>query len=228
MALEDLTGGSKYTSDLVVTNPTGSDSKSDGDGHLRGIKNAIANTWANITGAVTATHTELNLMDGVTATTAEINNLAGSTTGTVLTTGDEGTGNGIDADTVDGNEAAALLDRANHTGTQTLSTVSDAGTLAGVNSVSNNDIDWTFSNWSETYSSGQTALASGIYWILGAGSSQSVTVEVYQHNSTSWVELGTFASGDTPIFAVSAGGANQVRINNAAGADRTLYGFKFA
>lgn len=37
----------------------------------------------------------------------------------------DGAGSGIDADTVDGNEASVLLDRANHTGTQTASTISD-------------------------------------------------------------------------------------------------------
>jgi hypothetical protein len=36
-----------------------------------------------------------------------------------------GTGNGLDADTVDGQHAADLLARANHTGTQTASTISD-------------------------------------------------------------------------------------------------------
>jgi len=51
----------------------------------------------------------------------------------------DGTGSGLDADTVDGNEAAALLARANHTGTQTLSTISDAGTLAGLNDLSTFD-----------------------------------------------------------------------------------------
>lgn len=40
----------------------------------------------------------------------------------------DGTGSGLDADTVDGNEAAALLARANHTGTQAASTISDFDT----------------------------------------------------------------------------------------------------
>lgn len=51
----------------------------------------------------------------------------------------DGTGSGLDADTVDGSEAAALLARANHTGTQTLSTISDAGTLAGLDDLSTFD-----------------------------------------------------------------------------------------
>jgi hypothetical protein len=39
-----------------------------------------------------------------------------------------GTGNGLDADTVDGQHASALLARANHTGTQTAATISDFDT----------------------------------------------------------------------------------------------------
>ena len=59
MALEDLTG-TKYVDSLVITNPEGTDVRHEGDDHLRGIKNVIKKTWANITGAVTATHTDLD------------------------------------------------------------------------------------------------------------------------------------------------------------------------
>ena len=43
------------------------------------VKSAVKATFPNITGAVTATHTELNLIDGVTATTAELNYVDGVT-----------------------------------------------------------------------------------------------------------------------------------------------------
>lgn len=49
----------------------------------------------------------------------------------ILTVADEGTGNGLDADTVDTYEASALLDRTNHTGIQTASTISDFDTEVG-------------------------------------------------------------------------------------------------
>ncbi len=49
-------------------------------------------------------------------------------------TSNDGTGSGLDADTVDGNEATALLARANHTGTQTASTISDFDTEVSNNS----------------------------------------------------------------------------------------------
>lgn len=63
MALETGT----YISDLVATNPTSSDAKSQGDDHLRLIKSTLLATFPNVTGAVTPTHTELNYVDGVTS-----------------------------------------------------------------------------------------------------------------------------------------------------------------
>jgi len=63
MALESTT----YINGLVATNPTGTDPKSQGDDHIRLVKSAIKNTFPNITGEVTATHTELNYTDGVTS-----------------------------------------------------------------------------------------------------------------------------------------------------------------
>lgn len=74
MGLETAT----YISDLVSTNPLGSDSKNQGDEHIRLLKSTIKATFPNVSGAVTATHTELNIIDGVTATTAEINYLSGA------------------------------------------------------------------------------------------------------------------------------------------------------
>ena len=80
MSLEDLTGISTYLDALVETNPVGAtDSKAQGDDHIRGIKNVLKNTFPSLTGAVTATAAELNILDGVTATTAELNILDGVT-----------------------------------------------------------------------------------------------------------------------------------------------------
>lgn len=53
---------------LNAANPVGAtDRKSAGDEHIRGIKTAILYTFPGVTGAVTATHTELNYTDGVTS-----------------------------------------------------------------------------------------------------------------------------------------------------------------
>lgn len=62
MALE--TGS--YISALVSTNPTGSDAKSSGDDHIRFIKAKLLETFPNVTGAVTASHTQLNFLNGGT------------------------------------------------------------------------------------------------------------------------------------------------------------------
>lgn len=56
MALETGT----YISDLVATNPTSGDPKSQGDDHLRLIKSTVKASFPNVSGAVTATHTQLN------------------------------------------------------------------------------------------------------------------------------------------------------------------------
>ena len=78
MGLETAT----YINQLVDTNPTGTDPKSQGDNHLRLIKSTLQNTFPNITGEVTATQAELNILDGVTATAAELNVLDGITAST--------------------------------------------------------------------------------------------------------------------------------------------------
>ena len=63
MALEDLTG-TKYIDDLVATNPAAGDNVSEGDDHIRGIKNVLKTTFPNIDGAVTPTKTtRFNLLD---------------------------------------------------------------------------------------------------------------------------------------------------------------------
>ena len=89
MALESAS----YISQLVATYPLGSDSKSQGDDHLRLIKNVLKTQFGslgetavtttaeeiNILDGATVTTEELNILDGVTATTAEINYLSGVT-----------------------------------------------------------------------------------------------------------------------------------------------------
>ena len=66
MALEDLTG-TKYIDDLNSSNPALGDNVSEGDDHIRGIKNVLKLSFPGIDGAVNSTDTELNLLDGITA-----------------------------------------------------------------------------------------------------------------------------------------------------------------
>lgn len=78
MGLESAT----YISDLVATNPTSTDPKSEGDNHLRLIKSTIKTTFPNINGAVNATPAQLNTLVGLTSSTAELNILDGVTAST--------------------------------------------------------------------------------------------------------------------------------------------------
>ena len=71
-----------YISDLNSSNPVAGDPVNEGDDHLRLIKATVKASFPSVTGAVTATHTELNLIDGVTATTTELNYLDVTTLGT--------------------------------------------------------------------------------------------------------------------------------------------------
>jgi len=67
MTLEDLTGSSKYISDLDNANPAGIDPKSQGDDHVRGIKNVLKNTFPNVNAAVSPSDEELNYSVGATS-----------------------------------------------------------------------------------------------------------------------------------------------------------------
>jgi hypothetical protein len=71
-----------YISDLNSSNPAAGDAVNEGDDHIRLLKSTIKASFPSITGAVSATHTELNLIDGVTATTTELNYVDVTTLGT--------------------------------------------------------------------------------------------------------------------------------------------------
>jgi len=71
-----------YIDSLNTSNPGATDSVAQGDDHIRLLKSTIKNSFPNITGAMTATHTELNLLDGCTANTTELNYVDVATLGT--------------------------------------------------------------------------------------------------------------------------------------------------
>lgn len=76
MGLETAT----YIHQLDPNNPVGgSDPKSQGDDHFHVIKETLQNTFPNVEGEVSASHTELNILDGATLSTAELNKLDGFT-----------------------------------------------------------------------------------------------------------------------------------------------------
>lgn len=62
MPLESVT----HISDLNVSNPPGTDTKAQGDDHIRNIKNALRTDFPNINGVVNATLAQLNALAGAT------------------------------------------------------------------------------------------------------------------------------------------------------------------
>lgn len=75
MALETGT----HIDDLVPSNPASTDGLAQADDHIRLLKATIKATFPSVTGAITATHSELSKLAGLTATTAELNALGGLT-----------------------------------------------------------------------------------------------------------------------------------------------------
>jgi hypothetical protein len=61
MPLETITGPDAYVDDLNSDWPLGPDDASGGDNHLRGIKNVLLNTFPNVSGPITRTHTQLSV-----------------------------------------------------------------------------------------------------------------------------------------------------------------------
>ena len=117
MALETGT----YLDDLVITNPTGTDAKSEGDNHLRLIKTLLKATFPNMNQAITANVQAilkaadyaaiLTLLGIETAATSD--QTAAEILTALLTV--DGTGTLLDADLLDGNEATAFATAAQGT-----------------------------------------------------------------------------------------------------------------
>jgi hypothetical protein len=63
MTIESAT----YINGLTSTNPAAGDIVSEGDDHIRLLKSTIKATFPNVSGAISATHTELNYVAGATS-----------------------------------------------------------------------------------------------------------------------------------------------------------------
>ena len=88
MALEAAT----HIHELNAANPASTDALAQADDHFRLIKGTLKATFPNVTGAITATHTQIDAaatqaatLSGVTATSAELNVLDGISTGLTST-----------------------------------------------------------------------------------------------------------------------------------------------
>ncbi len=74
-----------YISQLNASLPAGADAKAEGDNHLRLIKAVLVGSFPNVSGAVTATHTEINYLVGVTSGIQTQINAKGAITGQAWT-----------------------------------------------------------------------------------------------------------------------------------------------
>ena len=73
MGLESMTGSDVYITEFNAANPTAGDKKSEGDDHIRGVKQVLQNTLPKLSGQASMTHQELNKLAGLSATAAELN-----------------------------------------------------------------------------------------------------------------------------------------------------------
>ena len=53
-----------YIDGLVISNPAGTDDRSQGDDHIRLVKSVLKNTFPNITGPITLTQAQINAIQG--------------------------------------------------------------------------------------------------------------------------------------------------------------------
>jgi len=100
---------------------------------------------------------------------------------TVWHSGNDGAASGLDADLLDGSEKSSILARANHTGTQLLSTISDAGALAALNSI--NNTRWSGEDLSIANGGTGASTASGARANLGIGTA-ATTIAVTSSKTT--------------------------------------------
>ena len=102
-----------FITSLNASNPVhATDQVSQGDDHLRGLKTTLLNSFPQVAGAVTVTHTEFNNLDGVTGVTGTgdlVLSASPTLTGT-LTAATVAAG-AVTATSYDGIAAANLVDK---------------------------------------------------------------------------------------------------------------------
>ncbi|MDP6769503.1 MAG: tail fiber protein [Anaerolineales bacterium] len=176
MGLETVT----HIDDLVIANPVATDDKSQGDDHLRNIKKAIKATFANVTGAISATHTELDYTNVAAVGTSEASK--------ALVTDANGS---IDVAAHDGSSQGLKLG-----GTLITSTAAELNHSDGVTSNIQTQIDGVSSPTASVIAYAGSSAPSG--WLLCDGA--SISRSTY---STLYAAIGTtYGSASESTFNV--------------------------
>ena len=202
MALEFAT----YISGLVSANPASGDAVGQADDHLRLIKTTLLNTFPSITGAVTATHTELNQLAGVTVVT---------TTGTQTLTNKTLTTPAINNPTLTGSGGALTLPAGPDTlvGRATTDTLTNktltsptisGGTINNAVIGGTTPAAGTFTTVSGTHSGDGSGLTN-----LNGANLQATSVTIAKISATGTRDTTTFLRGDG-TFAVPPLGTGTV------------------
>ena len=137
----------------------------------------------------------------------------------------DGAGTGLDADTVDGYQAANLLSRANHTGTQAYSTLTGTPTIPSGNQI----IDWTAENAGTIHASNFNDNDTNTFRTIEVDTSgnnsadntltSSETLRFKKGSNITLAESGgviTISSTDTnTTYSVGDGGLTQNNFTNA-------------
>ena len=206
MATEDLTGSDKFVDDLVAANPVATDSVSDGDEHIRGVKNVLKNTLPNVTAAVTATAADLNKTastftgaDGSSAGASGMVTVPVATDNTKFLKGDgtwatpSGSGGGGSGGTITAVASGAIAngDKVILKSDGKVATVSEAVTATEVDTPITAGSEVTF----ESYNTWDTAVA------YNPNLADQVVVAYRDRSNSSYgtVRLGTI-TGTTPAF----------------------------
>jgi hypothetical protein len=86
MSLESVT----HISDLNVSNPPGTDTKAQGDDHIRNVKTALRNDFPNINGACNFTPAQANLLASIAALTVLANGTNGAAAPSAIAAASDG------------------------------------------------------------------------------------------------------------------------------------------
>lgn len=218
MSLEDLTGA-KYIDSLNEANPAAGDNVSEGDDHIRGIKNTIKNTFPNINGAVNASDEELNILDGVTATASEINKLDGLTATTTELNYVDGVTSAIQTQLdakIEGNETITLSGDVSGSGTTSIS-VSLAADSVDSDELADNSVDASHLNVSGNGTSGQLLESDGdgsFSWADAPSGGQDGGVAWFT-SSGNWTVPANVQT--VRVICVGGGGSGGLSNNYSAG-----------